>query len=135
MPASWAVPGWFGCTIGSRCPVPDPIPSDHHEEDTDGERRLATDEIDVACWLLGDWPEGVYACALPGVEQATSTGVQIHLGFAGGGMALIDVARRNAAGAADYFAISLIGSDGAAYADDQHNTNLVLNVHGPRGCP
>jgi predicted dehydrogenase len=48
----------------------------------------------------------------------------LHLGFAGGGMAVIDYAETLPPGDG-YFSLSLIGSTGAAYADDHHNMQLL----------
>ena len=49
--------------------------------------------------------------------------VQIHLGFPGGGMAIIDYSTSLPQGPGYYF-LSMIGSKGAAYADDHNNVNL-----------
>jgi predicted dehydrogenase len=74
-------------------------------------------EIDLALWLLGE-PVAAHAAARPGYAQ-------LHLGFAGGGMALIDGCRALPAGQG-YFSLSLIGSTGAAYADDHHDMQLLF---------
>ena len=50
--------------------------------------------------------------------------VQVHLGFAHGGMALIGVANTLPPGDG-YRSLTLIGSSGAAYADDHHQTQLL----------
>ena len=82
-------------------------------------------EIDLVCWLFGGLPNLVYA-----LERNTSPQpqnleyVQLHLGFAGGGMALIDYSQ-TLPGGDSYFSLSLIGSTGAAYADDHHNMQLL----------
>src|SRR5205085_8908378 len=83
------------------------------------------DEIDLACWLFGQPPSEVYAAGRP-PDYA-----QLHLGFPGGGMALIDYARTLPPGDA-YFSLSLIGSAGAAYADDHHNMQLLFGRGHPR---
>lgn len=51
--------------------------------------------------------------------------LQIHLGYANGSSALIDVAHIDAA--TGYQNVSLIGSDGAAYADDHANMHLAIS--------
>jgi predicted dehydrogenase len=51
--------------------------------------------------------------------------VQLHLGFPDGGMAVIDYSRTLPHGDG-YFSLSMIGSAGAAYADDHHNTQLLF---------
>jgi myo-inositol 2-dehydrogenase/D-chiro-inositol 1-dehydrogenase len=85
--------------------------------------------IDVACWLFGRSPSLIYAVSTnrTSVQHDASHRpvdyIQVHLGFAEGGMALIDLARTLPAGA-PYYSLSLIGSTGAAYADDHHNMQL-----------
>jgi myo-inositol 2-dehydrogenase / D-chiro-inositol 1-dehydrogenase len=95
-----------------------------HRWEPAGDRGLLpalTREIDLACWLFAGAPTEVYAAGRPPPDPDY---VQMHLGFAGGGMALLDLARALPAGA-DYFSLSLIGSAGAAYADDHHNVQLL----------
>ena len=79
--------------------------------------------IDLAIWLFGESPTEVYAVGRPGYAQ-------VHLGFPDGGMALIDEARTLPNGDG-YLSLSLIGSSGAAYADDHHNRNLVFQGGDP----
>jgi myo-inositol 2-dehydrogenase/D-chiro-inositol 1-dehydrogenase len=78
----------------------------------------AVDGIDLAHWLFAGRPERVYALGRPGY-------VQVHLGFPHGGMALIDYATNLPEGDA-YSSLSLIGSTGAAYADDHPNRQLLF---------
>jgi predicted dehydrogenase len=87
-------------------------------------------EADLACWLFGQHPTEVYAAShqLPDGPNY----VQLHLGFSRGGMALIDHARTLPPGDS-YFSLSLIGSAGAAYADDHHNTQLLFGGGHPVG--
>jgi predicted dehydrogenase len=83
-------------------------------------------DLDVVLWLTGQSPEIVHA-----VEAgAGGRFVQVHLGFAGGGMALLDYSDGLPAGAG-YRSLSVIGSAGAACADDHHNMQLVYRG----GCP
>ena len=86
--------------------------------------ELIIREIDVACWLFDALPDFVYAKALS--DNTPQRGLQLHLGFPGGGMALIDCTRTLPVGSDPYYSLTLIGSTGAAYADDHHNTNLLL---------
>ena len=79
--------------------------------------------IDLAIWLFGGSPTEVYAVGRSGYAQ-------VHLGFPDGGMALIDEARTLPNGDG-YLSLSLIGSSGAAYADDHHNRNLVFQGGDP----
>ena len=92
-----------------------------HRWDTDSTDTAAAgvlQDIDLALWMFGQLPTSVYA-----VGQADGY-LQIHLGFANDGMALIDYSNNLPSGG-DYFSLTLIGSTGAAYADDHHNMNLV----------
>ena len=82
--------------------------------------------IDLALWMLPGSPTTVYAVGRDGY-------VQVHLGFPAGGMALIDYASTPACGE-EYFSLSLIGSKGAAYADDHHNRNLLFVGGMARAC-
>lgn len=77
-----------------------------------------TSEIDVANWLFEDLPSEVYATG------RRDDYLQVHLGFPNGGMALIDCASSLPDGGG-YFSLSVIGSTGAATADDHHNMNLM----------
>ena len=94
------------------------------QSDADGIMMGQTvDGIDLAIWLFDGMPTEVYAVSRPSY-------VQVHLGCAGGGMALIDDARTLPSGG-EYFSLSLIGSTGAAYADDHHNRNLLFRGGDP----
>ncbi len=79
-------------------------------------------DLDLANAFFSESPLHVYA-------QSLDDYVQVHLGFASGGMALID---HHTAGHG-YESLTLIGSRGAAYADDHHNTNLRLSSSGCEG--
>ncbi|MBP86397.1 MAG: hypothetical protein CMJ64_06740 [Planctomycetaceae bacterium] len=89
----------------------------------------ASTDIDLAIWIFQTLPTQVYAVARRGTDDAFEY-IQIHLGFPDGGMGLIDVS--NALPSAnDYFSLSLIGSVGAAYADDHHNQQLLFRGESP----
>jgi predicted dehydrogenase len=79
-------------------------------------------DLDLVLWFFERTPNLVYA-----VEQ--SGYLQIHLGFPGGGMALLDT---TSLPGGDYYSLSLIGSDGAAYADDHQNMHLHYKSGSPR---
>lgn len=83
-------------------------------------------EIDLACWLFARRPDVVYAVGLRDSSPHSDDFdyVQLHLGFAAGGMAVIDYAETLPQGDG-YFSLSLIGSTGAAYADDHHDMQLL----------
>jgi predicted dehydrogenase len=76
-------------------------------------------DLDLALWLAGRQPETVFATGKDDFFQF----VQIHLGFAGGAMALIDYAPHLPEGV-PYRSLSVIGSNGAASADELHNVQL-----------
>lgn len=80
-----------------------------------------TRDLDVVLWVVG-WPPDAHHTL-----RGESGLLQIHLGFPGGGMALIAHAS-GLAYADGYSSLSVIASGGAAYADDhtsrqQHYTN------------
>jgi predicted dehydrogenase len=87
-------------------------------------------DIDVASWLMGMWPESIYAAPID--FTAPDRGLVVHCGFATGGMAVIDCQQHGSLSGSPYYSLSLIGSSGAAYADDHHNVNLWLKqgIHG-----
>lgn len=77
-------------------------------------------DVDLALHLFRAMPTEIYA-----VGRDDHSYCQVHLGFPGGGMALLGFSRRLPAGQA-YESLSLVGSRGAAYADDHHNTQLLF---------
>ena len=82
--------------------------------------------VDLVCWLFDQTPLSVYA-----VGDHTESGdfTQLHLGFSNRGMALIDRSHQLPGGR--YMMLSAIGSDGAAYADEHHNQQLLFNGEQP----
>ena len=88
--------------------------------------------IDLANWLFQTVPQKVFALgrSSSGPRPAFEY-VQVHLGFPEGGMAMIDCTVSLPAGEG-YFSLSMIGSAGAAYADDQHNVNLQFGGGPPK---
>ncbi|MCH2210792.1 MAG: hypothetical protein MK110_05785 [Fuerstiella sp.] len=86
--------------------------------------ELFTGEVDLAVWMFGCMPNNVYSVHRPGYRQ-------VHLGFDSGGMAIIDFDSTNP-GDNDYYSLSMIGSAGAAYADDHHNANLLMDDSGTK---
>ena len=86
------------------------------------------DEIDLVCWLFGSLPTRLYAT---GRDGDSGCYLQVHFGFPNGGMALVDFACTLKEGNG-YFSLSLIGSSGAAYADDHHNTHLLFGGGEPK---
>ena len=93
----------------------------HRWEPAPAERMSAAFRRDLDCvlWCFGRLPEKVYA-----VENVA--GVQVHLGFPGGGMATLDHADRLLPGDG-YGSFSVIGARGAAYADDHLNMHLAFH--------
>src|SRR5262249_16610800 len=81
-------------------------------------------DLDLASWLVGKQPNLVYAVGREGL-------IQVHLGFPEGGMALLDSTDRLPRGDASH-SLSVIGSAGAAYADDHQNMQLVYRGGHPQ---
>jgi hypothetical protein len=79
-------------------------------------------DLDSVLDLIGGAPSVVYA------RGAVGDLLQVHLGFTGGSMALIDHAAGRAVG--DYSSLSLIAAGGAAYADDLANQQLLFTASG-----
>ncbi len=80
-------------------------------------------DLDLALWLVGQSPTKVYALQTDGGSLGRT--VQVHLGFSGGAMALIGYSDQLPAGDG-YQSLTVIGSAGAAYADDHQNRQLVF---------
>ena len=108
---------------------PEHVASATPDHDTSGWRRIVR-EIDLANWMFGNIPTDVFAVA-SGQRGGCQPNdyFQVHLGFAGGGMAIVDYCSTLPAGS-NYFSLSLIGSAGAAYADDHRNMHLLYRDGG-----
>lgn len=93
-------------------------------------------DLDLAVWLAGKSPQLVYAVEHLPEKRGTPGGrvLHVHLGFAGGAMALVDYAGCLPAGDG-YRSLSVIASTGAAYADDHHNMQLLYRGDRPQGLP
>jgi len=92
-------------------------------------------DVDLALWLFGAKPTDVFALGRGSTESSEGSGampdyLQIHFGFPSGGMAILDFSMALPSGQ-DYDSLSLIGSSGAAYADDHHNTHLLYRGGNP----
>jgi predicted dehydrogenase len=87
-------------------------------------------DLDVVLWLAGRRPNRVFAVESKS-EDAAGRYVQVHLGFPGGGMAVLDYTDRLPPGD-DYRSLSVIASSGAAYADDHQNVQLVYRGGHPQ---
>ncbi|MBL8826704.1 MAG: hypothetical protein JNM18_06925 [Planctomycetaceae bacterium] len=89
-------------------------------------------DVDLACWIMGARPTTVFARGVPSSDRAATWDyLQLHLGFVGDAMAMLDVSRRLPNGD-DYYSLSVIGSAGAAYADDHHNQQLLYTGGHPQ---
>ena len=86
--------------------------------------QLSPDLVDLALCFFGTGAQIVHCLRRPNY-------LQLHLGFSGDAMALIDIATRRP-GADMYFSMHLIGSDGAIYADDHRNAQLLFAGDGTR---
>jgi hypothetical protein len=77
-------------------------------------------EIDNVLRYLGHAPQRVFA-----TEYSDNRGLAVHVTWPGGAMAMIDFVSQLAAESA-YASFSVIGSRGAAYADDHQNVQLLI---------
>lgn len=84
------------------------------------------EHIDRILWLLEESPRAVYRVH---PNQLSSI---YHLGFPSGAMAILDFSN-SLKGNATYDSLCVIGSKGAAYADDHHNRQLVYQGGQPSG--
>lgn len=89
--------------------------------------------LELAVWTFDRSPAEIFAQgrARSGTTDHWPDYLQLHLGFPDGGMALISLAFGLPAGDG-YDALSLIGSTGAAYADDHPQRQLVFRGDAPR---
>jgi predicted dehydrogenase len=87
-------------------------------------------DLELIWSWMGVSPNVVYAVAAP-ADAAPGPCLLVHLGFVGGGMAMLDYTDRLPAGD-DYLSLSVIGSSGAAYADDHQNVQLVYRGGRPQ---
>ncbi|MBY0527861.1 MAG: hypothetical protein K2R98_30975 [Gemmataceae bacterium] len=95
----------------------------HRWADSLDMRNAPLGDLELVNGYFGRPPNLVYA-----VEQGPGT-LHLHLGFAGGGMALLDYA----GGIGEsYGSLSVIGSRGAAYADDHANMQMLLRDRSAR---
>lgn len=79
--------------------------------------------VDLALWFTGERADAVHASHNPHASL-------IHLGFPGGAMAMLDFTGALPEGEG-YRSLSLIGSRGAAYADDHRDRNLLFDGGAP----
>ena len=87
-------------------------------------------DLDLVLSVFQSLPTEVYALARSVLGSTEPDYLQVHLGFDGGGMAVIDRSSTLPPGDG-YFSFSVIGSDGAAYADDHLNKQLVFRGQHP----
>ena len=83
------------------------------------------DAVDTVLRVAGAGPEAVHAAG-------DGACLLVHLGFAGGGMALLDLATSPAE---PYDSLTVIGADGAAHAEDHRNVQLLYDRRGLQGMP
>ena len=83
------------------------------------------DAVDTVLRIAGSGADVVHATGDEGC-------LLVHLGFAGGGMALLDLA---VSPGDPYDSLAVIGADGAAHADDHRNVQLLHDRHGLHGMP
>jgi len=131
-------------------------PPDPEQDDaTAAVSRAVLPDVDLANWIFDALPTAVYAAGHAGPQEGTGpicrngpqggshkldlspfscSYVQVHLGYADGGMALVDHSIMLPPGS-DYFSLSVFGSAGAAYADDHHNMHLLYRGGHPTALP
>ncbi len=117
--------------------IDEQAPSDPEQADTTAAIFQAVlPGVNLANWILGAWPSEIYAVGHAGPEGARGSYgyIQVHLGYPGGGMALVDRSMMLPPGS-DYFSLSVFGSAGAAYADDHHNMHLLYGGGRPTALP
>jgi predicted dehydrogenase len=88
-------------------------------------------DLDIVLWLTGQVPNAVHAVESSAAEATPGRFLQVHLGFPSGAMALLDYSNRLPPGDG-YQSLSVIGSAGAAYADDHQNMQLVFRGGRPQ---
>jgi hypothetical protein len=93
-----------------------------------GGRRSRIAAVDLALWFFEAQPNSIHSISHPEGPQV------FHLGFPKGGMAILDFTDQMPEGEA-YQSFCLIGSDGAAYADDHGNRNLFFSGGPPGASP
>ncbi|MEO2020501.1 MAG: hypothetical protein ABGX05_01655 [Pirellulaceae bacterium] len=87
-------------------------------------------DLDLVLNVFQSLPQEVYAVGRSVLGDTERDYLQVHLGFHGGGMAVIDRSGTLPPGDG-YFSFSVIGSAGAAYADDHRNKQLVYRGEHP----
>ncbi len=83
------------------------------------------DAVDTVLRIAGTKPSVVHA-------SGDGSCLLAHLGFAGGGMALLDLATSHGD---PYDSLTVIGADGAAHAEDHRNVQFLYDRHGLQGVP
>jgi predicted dehydrogenase len=112
----------------------------HHWEGTNDDVPAAGElpsallqQIDVILWLMGNSPITVYAVEhLDAAKSKPGRYLQIHFGFPGDAMALLVYSSLHPPGDS-YRMLHVIGSAGAAYADDQQIMQLLYQGGQVRG--
>ncbi len=82
----------------------------------------------------GQEPDASAFRLIPPENPANPSSIQVHLGFADGGMALVDYADSLPPGDG-YQSLSVICSNGAMYADDHSNRQLAFRGGPPQATP
>ena len=95
----------------------------HADDESSSTAAALASDIDLVCWLIDAAPDVVFAARFEIAES--SDNLLVHLGFPGGGMAMLDLSDRLPEGE-NYFSLSVLGSSGSAIADDHHNQQLIF---------
>lgn len=88
-------------------------------------------DLDLVLWLVGQSPNAIHALEQSDAANSRGRSIQMHLGFPSGAMALIDYSNQLPDGDGSQ-SLSVIGSSGAAYADDHQNMQLVYRGGRPQ---
>lgn len=88
-------------------------------------------DLDLVLWLLNQAPNVVLGVEQFHPDMRPNGAIHVHLGFSDGGMALVDYVDCLPSGDG-YQSLSVIGSKGALYSDDQSNCQLNFGGGTPR---
>ncbi len=82
--------------------------------------------LDLTHWIFGEHPTEIFAMAGPGSDMPGKQTCELnsHLAFPTEGMALVSLTHSLPSGSG-YNCLTLIGSSGAAYADDHNQSQLL----------
>ena len=82
--------------------------------------------LDLSLWIYGELPNEIFGMAGPGYDMPgkQTSDLHSHLAFPSEGMALVSLTH-SLCSSSGYNCLTLIGSSGAAYADDHNQSQLL----------